>query len=230
MEIDPRVILNEARNAYKDKNYSIALSKYQWFYDNSIEINKSFYGVRLSYCLNEWADLGKIYKPANEALIELKETTLSSFKEKLSQEAFHEYSCICGYLECSNEAYEEFLPLHKSNNNLAAKLFTYVYEYCASNKQWELCKKYLGNGHKQYKNTLETFDHMIEFSKKGTSEQKESIYIEALETIKRELLWLLNMLFYTKSLGEFESFINMLESDLKERGFEEAYNEIYEKI
>ena len=230
MEIDPRVVLNEARNAYKEENYSIALSKYQWFYKNSIEINKSFYGVRLSYCLNEWAELGEKYQPAKEALVKLKETTLSSFNETLSQEAFHEYSCICEYLGCSNESYEEFIPVHKENKNLATKLFTYVYEYCASNNQWELCKKYLGNGHNQYKNTLEIFDHMIEFSKKRTSKQRESMSSEAVETIKRESVWLLNMLSHTNSLKEYDSFISRLEIDLKERDFENVYKEIYETV
>jgi len=226
MDIDPGEVLSEARDAYAKKNYSLALEKYQWFYQNAIEIQESYYGVRLSYCLDEWAQLGDEYPEAKGALTKLKTTTLSEFKKTNSRRLFHEYSSISEYLKCKSEVLDEFLMIDSTNQEQASKLFSFVYEYCASNEMWDLCAKYLGNGYKQYQRTLEMFDHMIKYSKKASSEQGEAIYLDGINSTKRELLWLLNMLHHIKADQALESAINKMKFDLEERGFSELAKEI----
>lgn len=228
MSSNPREILGIARRAYQDKDYPTALENYQWFYNNALYINQSFYGVRLSYCLDEWAELGKVFPDAAEALLRLKENALLEFSNTKSRIAFHEYSCICDYLECKEEVFQQFLAIQESDQDLAEKLFTVVYEYCASQEMWETCRKYLGNGCKQYEQSLQTFDHMVEFSEAKSGEIGESIYRDAVKAIKREALWILNMLHFVNAQDEYESTISKIESDLKERGRENLYKEICE--
>jgi len=223
---DPSEVLSKARKAYQDKDYPVALENYQWFYHNALDIDQSYYGVRLSYCLGEWADLGKEFPEATDALVQLKEKALAEFSSTKSRTAFHEYSSICEYLECKEEVYVLFLTVHNSDNTLAEKLFTFVYEYCASNEMWDLCREYLGNGYNKYKQSLETFDHMMEFAEEKPGELGESIYRDAVIAIKRETLWILNMFNFINAPGEYESAISKIESDLKERGHESIYEEI----
>jgi len=230
MDIDPGEVLDQAREAFSQKNYSVALEKYQWFYDNAIEIQESYYGVRLSYCLDEWSQLGDEYPEAKDALVKLKIATLSEFKKSNSHQTFHEYSSIAEYLKCKSEVLDEFLLIHKEDKEQASKLFSFVYEYCAANEMWDLCAKYLGNGYKQYQRTLELFDYMIEYSKKPSSKQSEAIYLDGIKATKRGLLWLLNMLHHIKADEALESALNKMEFDLKERGFSELAKEISDSI
>lgn len=227
MNIDPGEVLEEARKAFKDKDFAVALDKYKWFYENSIEIDRSYYGVRLSYCLGEWAELGSEYPIAKEALLQLKEDTLLGFKNALSCEMFHEYSSISEALKCQDEVFQQFMPIHNSDKELAKKIFTFVYEYCASNKMWEICREYLGNGYSQYKKALETFDHMMEFANRKSGAQGKSIYKEAVNSIMRETSWILNMLSYINAPDEYDSAISKIESDLKDRGYQDVYDDIY---
>ncbi|MCG8670506.1 MAG: hypothetical protein MI867_13900 [Pseudomonadales bacterium] len=229
MNSDPGEVLNKARKAYQDRDYPAALENYQWFYHNSLDIDQSYYGVRLSYCLDEWAALGKEFPRAANALTRLKEDTLSHFSNTKSRKAFHEYSSICEYLECEDEVFEQFLTVRSSDKDLAEKLFTFVYEYCASKEMWDLCREYIGNGYDQYKKSLETFDHMIEFAEKKTGELGDSIYRDAVMAIKRETLWILNMLNCINAPGEYQSAISKIESDLRVRGRESIFKEICER-
>lgn len=228
MDLDPGKVLTEAREAAKEKRYSTALEKYQWFFENSIEIKRSYYGVRLSYCLDEWAELGKEYPPAMKALIELKDRSLSDFKSTLSRQSFHEYSSIAGYLDLQDEVLEQFMSLHKSNKQLAGNFFTFVYEHCAKKEMWGICREHLGNGQAQYEKALEMFDHMVGFSKTKADVGGESIYQEALEAIGRETLWILNMLHHEHATEEYELIMTRMQQDLTERGFESTYTKIYE--
>lgn len=225
MSSDPSEVLAAARKAYKDKDFPAALENYQWFYNNALDIDQSYYGVRLSYCLGEWANLGKVYPRAADALQRLKEEALLEFLDTKSRKVFHEYSGICECLGCNEEVFKQFIAIHDSDKDLAEKLFTFVYEYCASNEMWDLCREYLGNGYDQYKKSLEMFDHMMKVAERKSGKIGESIYADAILAIKREILWILNML---NSPEEYDSAISKIKSDLRERGHENIYEEICE--
>lgn len=220
MEIDPGDTLEQARNAVKDKKYSVALEKYQWFFEHSVQIKQSYYGVRLSYCLADWAELAEDYSPAKIALIAERDKALTKFRETKSRPLFHDYSSISHYLKEDVEVYKQFLTIHETDKALAKSLFTFVYDYCAENKKWEICREYLGNGYKKYQDALETFDHMIEFSEKRKESGGESLRHEAADYLKTKSLWILEMLHHTNATEDYNSAISKIESDLKKRGFE----------
>lgn len=226
MDINPRDVINEARQAVTDKDYVVALEKYKWFFDNSIKINSSFRGVRLSYCLHEWAELGNEFPVAKQALIKQKEIALKNFLDTFSYHDFHEYSSIAGYLKNSDEVFQEFLKIRESNPLLAEDIFTDVYEYCAINNIWDLCKQYLVDGQSQYDRSLELFDHMINFSKETDADASESLLNSACENLEKEMLWILTMLSHTNSPFECSAIQSKLESDLSTRGFIDFYLKI----
>ncbi|SJL84203.1 hypothetical protein [Vibrio palustris] len=228
MDQDPGEMLGNARKAFKEKRYVESLENYKLFYDNAIEIDRSYYGVRLSYCLGEWAELGTQYPDALTELIKLKESTLSDFEKNQSRQSFHEYSCICKVLNCDEDTFDQFLVVRETNIDLSHKVFRFVYEYCASNRKWDLCREYLGNGLKQYKRSLETFDHMMEFAAEKEGDLSESIYKDGIAAFKREVLWILDMLAYIDEPDEYNSAISKIETDLKERGHGQLYSEICE--
>ena len=228
MDIDPGDVLQEAREAFAKEDYDLALEKYQWFFGNALRIKESYYGVRLSYCLIEWADLGSAYPPALEALTKQKEVSLRAFEENRSCSLFNEYSSICDAMGCSNEPVEAFLEVASSNGELAKKLFTFVYEELARNSQWDLCREYMGNGYKQYKEVLELFDACIDGGNRKGGNQGEGIISSAIAKTVEELLWILEMQAHANADGELESAMKRIKHDFGKRGYAEVFERVSE--
>jgi hypothetical protein len=225
METDPSKVLNEARDAARNKDYPSALERYRWFYDNALLHDESYYGVRLSFCLTEWARLGQEFPPASEALISLKEKTLSVFRASNSRQSFRELASICQVLSCSEEAYQEFRNV--SDKELSASLFRSIYEYCASNAIWDICREYLGNGSSQYKEALELLDDMLKFSNEQVEDEaRESLLDSGVLGFKRDVAWLLAMLRHAHAFDEYDAAMTVLKSDLRQRKLEAVFLEI----
>ena len=55
---DPEAILSEAIADRKAGLYKTALAKHIWFHENALSIQPSQYGVRLSFAISYWLDLG----------------------------------------------------------------------------------------------------------------------------------------------------------------------------
>ncbi|MCG7983335.1 MAG: hypothetical protein JAY90_11380 [Candidatus Thiodiazotropha lotti] len=226
MEIDPGDILKEAREAFADKKYSLSLEKYKWFFENALKIKRSYYGVRLSYCLCEWADLGGVYPQALDELRILKESKLRVFKKTNSHCVFHEYESICGALGCPDEPVEIFQEIAPEDKALAERIFTYVYAEFARQSKWEICREYIGNGYNQYKEILELFDACIKGARRKGDEQGEGILKTSVNKTIEELLWILEMQAHVNAIDEVDSTIERIKHDFAKRGYTEVYEQV----
>ncbi len=226
MEIDPGDVLQEARAASLDNDYALSLEKYLWFFKNALKYKKSYYGVRLSYCLSELAGLGEVYPPALEELTKLKESSLTEFKENRSCNQFHEYSRICDALDCPSEPVEIFHGIAPQDKELAEQLFTFVYEELARQSKWDICREYMGNGYKQYKEILELFDACIKGGNKKRGKQGQGIIKSSIEKTVEELLWILKMQHHANAEIEMQSAIERIEHDFAKRGYSEVFEQV----
>jgi len=226
MEIDPGAVLQEARAAYAVNDYVLFLDKYLWFYENALKYEKSYYGVRLSYCLSELADLGKVYPTAREELTRLKETSLKVFNDNRSYRSFHEYSRICDELGVPEEPVEIFLKVGAKEEELAKQLFASVYEELAKQEKWEICRNYMGNGYKQYKEIVALFDACVRGANRKEGSQGEGIIRSSIERTVEELLWILKMQFHFNAKAEVKSAIDRIAHDFVNRGFPEVYEQV----
>lgn len=71
--MDASAHLAAARLMAREGRYEEALREFEWFHEHALEDTPGMYGVRLSYALIEWADLGKHYPAARTALEQLRE-------------------------------------------------------------------------------------------------------------------------------------------------------------
>lgn len=58
----------DARRFAKEGAFAEALERHEWFHEHALTYQPSYYGVRLSFALSAWQDLGTKYPPALEAL------------------------------------------------------------------------------------------------------------------------------------------------------------------
>lgn len=62
-----------------EKKYAEALGIFVWYYDNALKYNRSEYGVRNSFTLSQWIQLGKDYPPALAELQKIRDAKTKLF-------------------------------------------------------------------------------------------------------------------------------------------------------
>jgi uncharacterized protein YozE (UPF0346 family) len=156
---EPRDALDEARSAASQGDFQKALIKYEYFFDHALDDDPAaLYGVRLSYCLNEWARIGRRYEPAHKALVERKADSLHLFEESKDPERFHDFVAICKYLKRTDEAISEFVRLDGSDFELARTAYRFISKDLVEAEEWELCGRYIDDSSAAYELALSKFD------------------------------------------------------------------------
>ncbi|MEI2722678.1 MAG: hypothetical protein V9H26_03780 [Verrucomicrobiota bacterium] len=141
---NPQTVLDEAEQDATAKRYENALAKHVWFHENALKIQPSLYGVRLSFALSAWVELGKSYPPALEKLRSTRDETSKTFREgKASRDLFHDFESINDRLGETAKTKELFLWLDTHNPNAAKLVFDIAEPALVKAKEYRLCGKYL---------------------------------------------------------------------------------------
>lgn len=150
---DPLYVLERARKQVEEKNYAEALKDYSWFFKYSTKIDPSYWAVKLSYCIDEWRELGDIYKPA------LKEFRKELFFRKKRLEKgeddtwlFFEFKGLCLSDGKKEEAVGMFIRIHNSEKkDFAKSIFPLIRHELADTGYYSICSEYI-------KNPMQSFD------------------------------------------------------------------------
>src|SRR6185503_2215938 len=101
--------LNEARQFAEDGKFEEALDRHVWFHEHALEVRPSYYGVRLSYALSDWAELGKVYPKALETLKGIRDEKASRLLTgQTDRHLFHDVESINDHLNESVATVELF--------------------------------------------------------------------------------------------------------------------------
>jgi hypothetical protein len=107
--------------------YADALAAYIWFHDHALEHMSVLYGVRLSYGLFEWVDLGAVYPPAMLALRDIRDRKAASLRSgDGNRSLFDDVSSINERLGEEVQTAHLFRHLHASWPDLASQCVTYA--------------------------------------------------------------------------------------------------------
>ncbi len=121
---DPNKIYDEATNDTRSGRYEDALAKFLWFHQNALKLEPSLAGVRLSFALSHWNDLGKVYLPAAEKLRATRDEAGKMFRESAGyRQAFLDFESISGELNENNKTIELFIWLDANKPSVATNIF-----------------------------------------------------------------------------------------------------------
>lgn len=114
--------LHAARQAARDGRHEEALRELVWFHHHALEENRYLAGVRLSYALYDWLNLGKAYPPAQQALIKVREQKAQTLLQGEGNRAlFHDIEAIDERLGQAGATYELYMALVERHPALAAQ-------------------------------------------------------------------------------------------------------------
>lgn len=125
--------------------YQEALEKHLWFHEES-KHSPGMGGVRLSYAISAWVELGKQYPPAIDALKNVRDKNKSillsgdgNFKN------FHDLSSINQGLGDDHATLELFLTLDQMYPDQTRMYYIVAEELLIKFKRYDVCERYIGD-------------------------------------------------------------------------------------
>jgi hypothetical protein len=141
---DPGEVLSEAMLDAAAGWERLALLKHLWFHKNATKLRPSLSGVRRSYALRAWRDLGEKYSPARRALVIARnEAERAVWRQRDPWPAFHDLKSINEYLGEVNHTVSLFRALHKRSPRRAKRVYSGAEEALFRAGEFQLCSHYL---------------------------------------------------------------------------------------
>jgi hypothetical protein len=232
MLVPPGQVLKEARAAAKAGDFSLALSNYERFFDRALQDqgeDNEYYGVRLSYCLDEWARLGEKYPEARVRLEAKARDALGAFEATSNPEKFHDYQSIQDHLEQKELVFSQFIAFHESRPDLARVALRFMWNRLVEAKRWDVCASYLDDSESKYKKALYKFDQSMEVCGSDPSLGGEEFADQIKGWYVRDVGNLLSALRNTGRLEAASRLEASIASDLQSRGHSELAARVGER-
>jgi hypothetical protein len=155
---DMQKYLQETVRIAKEGNYEEALERHVWFHDHALEHQPSMMGVRLSFALSYWTDLGNKYPPALEKLKEIRDAKEGLIKQgKGSFELFHDVTSINRELGEEERSLDLFKIVEGTDSEQTDRLWIVIKDTAFKYKDYELVNRYIGDIEQEYRSTYSDY-------------------------------------------------------------------------
>ena len=142
---DPAKVLAEARDLAGKGRYEEALQRHIWYHNHALEYGPSQAGVRLSFALSAWDELGRKYPKARQALMEVRDRGNRELAERGNFALFQEVAAINGCLGTEEDTVALFKRLMQQDAKLAQQCYPVVEDLLVQKGDYALCLSCLPN-------------------------------------------------------------------------------------
>jgi hypothetical protein len=158
--------LEAAQKLASDGKYEEALQKHIWYHKHALELDQAQYGVRLSFALSYWIDLGKKYPPALKALREIRDDDAVRLATgEQNRELFDDIVAINEELGDSASTVEIFKKIELVQPTFASTVAELADKPLFNAKEYQLEKKYLGDPFVRFDAAKCRLDYGVQFAK-----------------------------------------------------------------
>ena len=171
-------MLRQARQLVKSQQYAAALEKYIWFHDHALDADRALAGVRLSYAVSEWVDLGEVYPPARSALQSVRDTKAESLVQgNYDPSLFHDVASINRALGQVESTRDLFKTIAGSTERAAAeKCFRIALESLVLTNEFGLARSFMPDPQKD----IDQFAMPFKFAQQHTVPVSQDMFQETL--------------------------------------------------
>lgn len=143
-------VLRQARQLVKSRQYAEALEKYIWFHHYALEFDPRLAGVRLSYAISEWVDLGDVYAPARRALESVRDEKAESLMQGVYDvNLFHDVASINRALGQVEQTRDLFKMIAGADRGVAERCFHIALESLVDTKEFALARSFMPDPQKE---------------------------------------------------------------------------------
>ena len=148
---DMQAYLNETQELVRQQRYAEALERFVWFHDHALEHNPGMAGVRLSFALSYWKNLGDVYPPAKQSMIDMRDRKTRQLQDNRGNAAlFQDVAELNRTLGEDAKTVRLFQGIDKTNPSLAAECWWFARLAVFREKQYDLAKKYVKSPLQEY--------------------------------------------------------------------------------
>jgi hypothetical protein len=138
--------LDQASEARRDGRYAEALAHHLWFHENSLAEDPALSAVRLSFAVGYWAELGRVYPPALDALRAARDRPRNRLLAGTGDwEAFAEVAAVDEALGEPHATHDLFRRLDSAHPALAHECRNVALPVLVEQGDHELARRYLGD-------------------------------------------------------------------------------------
>ncbi|AKH20886.1 hypothetical protein [Sedimenticola thiotaurini] len=222
----PRKILDEAREDARAGRYEDALLKHLWFHNNALKYDRAFYGVRLSFALSDWQELGHKYPEAMHSLEATRDMAGANVRSSVNYyDSFNDYKSINEKLGEEEKTIQLFRWLDKNRQDRAKKVYRLAQSSLVRAKEYELCSKYI-DPENSYLRYVRYFRSGLEFSKQSPFQAKAESF--AYTSFSNDVATLVALLARGGRKAEAEEVAEMAMLEWDDANFSSALSEAIE--
>jgi hypothetical protein len=144
-------IWQEASDLRKQGHYEESLQRHIWYHNHALEYGVGQTGVRLSFALSDWVELGRRYPKAKEALVEIRDAKTRELAEGRGHgELFQDVARLNDYLQNREATFELFKNIQQHDPALARQCYFYAEDLLVEKGEYELCYGYMGDPQRRF--------------------------------------------------------------------------------
>jgi hypothetical protein len=180
--IDAQSVFREAVTLTREGRFEEALQKHLWFHEHALEYEPALAGVRLSYALASWLELGEKYPPALAALISIRDAKTKAITDgNGSPLLFHDLVAINDCLKESSRTVELFKTIHGTFPELARQCYLLAESYLVADREYAICASYIPDPLVKFEEIRQLFQVQLEIAEENPSLRDAGIkdYAEA---------------------------------------------------
>jgi hypothetical protein len=143
-----------SRGAYEE-----ALQRHIWYHNHALEIDPAQTGVRLSFALSCWMELGRRYPKAKQALIEIRDNKTREIAQGRGySEMVQEVQAINHVLQDDDATYALFQTMREKDPKLAEQSYFYLETVLVSKGEYQWCFSHMGAPQGRFNMIRQSFD------------------------------------------------------------------------
>ncbi len=171
---DFQKILNEVKELMDQGHYEEALQREIWYFNHS-RFEPGQGGVRLSFALADWIELGRRYPRAKQALMEIRDRGTHEIEAGRGySELFSEVQAINHQLQDDDATYALFLTMRTNDPQLAGQCYMNMESSLVAKGEYQWCYDHMGDPQTRFDRIHQFLDMELENRRRMAENQQRT--------------------------------------------------------
>ncbi len=167
-------IMGDAKELMNQGHYKEALQREIWYFNHS-RSEPGQGGVRLSFALADWIELGRRYPKAKQALIEIRDRETHEIEVGRGySELFSEVQAINHELQDDDATYALFLTMRTNDPQLAGQCYIYMENSLVAKGEYQWCYDHMGDPQTRFDRIHQFLDMQLDNRRRMAENQQRT--------------------------------------------------------
>lgn len=209
-KIDPMIVLQEARRAALDGRYSEALAQYRWFHEEALLHDPDVYGVRRSFALRYWKELGDVYPPARAELEATRDKKSEALRKGLvDREVFDDVSSLDELLDQIDHTCLLFKEIAETDEAFARKCFPSSRQALVKGKEFSIARRFIASPEGVVERLADRLNRSLRKTPAPTSSSSDVLRTAEVDNFIEDINQLLEILTGVGEMAQSETIRSM---------------------